>query len=497
MTAESTRFGFLHVAAAQVDPRLFIARDTAVIRGPSLIAPAKICEVMVPVALPGLNLEDMMSDIERLGFSVAVRYTDESCIFLHTDELRSECHHALVNVIEKNWLTKAKTRAEFFRVLKTAMCNRMRSLVQQYRFTQKRTGIKPPPKHERNLSFQSLKPTEISLDDPDAHLQVGEDAHGLHEDGMDTQELAREINSHLLPFDRMVFKELCEPSEETLFYATLDAYRGLTNPDRMKIRIDHASMAAGIGVDLAEFKKAVLRIQQVTLRLREMNPEDQNYEALVAKLSAALNVQVPKSIPAMVVRRMFTIAARDNWQKVTPEVEEALGTLGAIAPKFDKDSMRCHGVLYQRGHKICESCGLNVSCQAQAANVGLGAITIHPKLLGAKLLRTPYVVPGPATEPPPTTTERDEDIVNYLFRNFKRVTHQGELYFQPKDFTDKSKLIFNVGTTTIPLRLRFCKPNPLLKQRLVYVNKGYYASDDMSAEDVIALIDEHARFAYA
>jgi hypothetical protein len=200
----------------------------------------------------------------------------------------------------------------------------------------------------------------------------------------------------------------------------------------------------------------------------------------------------------MVVRRLFTIAARDNWQKVTPEIESALGEIGAVAPKFDKDSMRCHGVLYQRGHKICEACGLKVSCSVQAANAGLGGdITIHPKLLGTKLRRTPYIVPGPSNEPPLTTTERDEAIVNYLFRNFKRVTHQGELYFQPKDFTDKSKLIFSVGASTIPLRLRFCKPNPFLKRRLNYVNKGYYVPDAMGSDDVIEIINEHARFAYA
>ena len=463
-----------------------------------------IARITVTVKIePVLRFEDMESDINRLANSVASRYTDDSCVFLHTDELEAECKRTLVNVLNKGWLTRAKNRVVFFKVLKGSMQNRMRSLVQQYRFTQKRTGIKPPPKGERNLSFESFKPQEISLDDPDAHLQVGEDERGVHEDDMDTRELIREITDHLprgLDADgvpvRMVFEELRQPSHEAFAMAWQDAYRGMTNYDRMKFRVSHAHRAQALNISLENFEKAVLVIQQVTLRLRDMKPEDQRYEATVNRLAGVLNLQVPRSLPPVIVRRMFTIAARDNWQKVTPEVEADLGELGAVAPKFDKDSMRCHGVLYQRGHKICEACGLKVSCAAQAHNQGLGEITIHPKLLGAKLRRTPYILPNPTTEPPATTSERDMVIVDYLFRNFNRVTHLGELYFQPKDFHDKSKLVLSVGESTIPLKLRFCKPNPLLRRKLAYADKGYYAPDSMAAEEVIETVNEHVRSAY-
>lgn len=460
--------------------------------------------VNVPPQPPTLlSLEDMQSDIDRLATSVAMRYTDDSCMMLKTDDLEAECRVALVNALGKGALERCKTREGFFRYIKTAFCNRMRSLVQQYRFTQKRTGIKPPPKHERTINFASSKPNEISLDDPDAHLQIGEDERGVHEDDMDTKELMREIVDHLpIGLDehgaptRAVFAELISPSLNTLCIATMDAYRGMRNLDRMKIRVTHAHMAEALNTPLPVFEKAVLLIQQVTMRLRNMNPEDQRYDEVVAMLSSTFNVQVPKSLSPMIVRRMFTIAARDNWQRVTPEVEEAMGELGAVVPKFDKDSMRCHGVLYQRGHKICEACGVKVSCAAQAANMALGEITIHPKLLGAKLRRTPYILPNPSETAPLTTTEREQTIVDYLFRNFKHVTHQGETYFQPKDFPDKTKLIFSLGETTIPMNLRFCKPNPLLKRRLVYVNKGYYAPGNMPAEEVIDLINQHASFAY-
>ena len=459
--------------------------------------------VQVELRVEELRLEDMQEDIDRLAHSVAKRYTDESCVFLHTDNLIGECGQALANVLNKQWLIRARSRDEFFKVLKSSMTNQMRSLVQKYRFTQKRTGIKPPPKHQRNVDFKSYKPNEVSLDDPDSHLQVGEDERGIHESDMDAEELKREIHNHLpvghdvngIPV-RLVFAELIEPSYASFEFARQDAYRGLKNYDRMKVRVTHEHRARALNISLEMFEKAVLSIQQVTERLREMNPEDQHYDRILCLLSEAFSVQVPRNLPAMLVRRMFTIAARDNWQKVTPEIEEAMGEIGAVAPKFDKGMMRCHGVLYQRGHKICESCGIKVSCATQAANIGLGEITIFPKLLVDKLVRMPLILPSASASVPLTTTEREQNIVDYLFRNFRRVTHQGELYFQPKDFQDKAKLILSIGVSAIPLRLRFCKPNPLLKKKLVYVNKGYYAPDALSSEDVIELVDEHASSAY-
>lgn len=460
-------------------------------------------------ALTSLRFEDLLEDAKRLASSIAAQYTDKTCVFLHTDELESEARMALVNVLEKGWLERAKTRNEFFKVLKTAMCNRMRSLVQQHRFTQKRTGIKPPPKHERSINFESCKPNEISLDDPDAHLQVSEEDQGVHEDDFDTKELMREIKARLCTFELMVFQQLVEPNILALMLAQEDSIRKQKPGAFCKITITEQNKIDGLGltgddvpqpyVTVEAFQKAVLRIQEVTESLREMNPTDQRYEMALDALAELFHLQIPKSTPPVVVKRMLTIAARDNWQKVTPEVETLLSDVGAVAPKFDRDSMRCYGVLYLKGHRLCESCGVKVGCSTQAANIGLGEITIHPKLLGAKLRRTPYLVPVAATEKPLLTSSmRDNDIVSYLSSGkFKRVTHQGDLYFQPKDFPDKQKMLFCLGSSSIPLRLRFCNPSQALRKKLLYQNKGYYASELLSAQEVIGLIDEHAKSAYA
>lgn len=452
-----------------------------------------------PLQPPRLSLTAMQPDIDRLITSLAFHYTDQSCMFLHTDDLESEGQIALVNVITKGWLIRAKSREEFFRILKTAVANRFRSLVQQHRFTQKRTGIKPPPKHERRISFESNKPNEISLDDPDSHLQVSDHELGQHEDDYDTKQLVQDISERCDWFVKAVFQQLIEPDLDTLNLAWLDAHRGKT-PDRVKVSITnvHRALAADPLITPDLFEKAVLCIQNITRKLRAMNPEDEKYDMAVTRLAALFGLQVPKSTKPMVIRRMFTVCARDNWQLINPEVEELLGTVGAVAPRFNKDTMSCLGVLYQKGHKVCESCGVKVSCAAQAANVGLTEITLPPKLLGAKLNRVPIILPNTRRNEPPTTSNlRDMAIVDYLFGHFHRVTHQGETYFQPKDFTDKQKLLFCIGERCIPFRLRFCGPSAELKKKLVCVNKGYYISNALAASAVIELINEHAKTAYA
>lgn len=462
-----------------------------------------------PVKSSGLNLESMQADIDKLITTVAYKFTDQSCVFLHTEDLESEGRCALVNVLNKGWLTRAKNRETFFKILKTAISNRLRSLLQQQRFTQKRTGIKPPDRNERRVNFDSYKPNEISLDDPEAHLQV-DDSQALErphsEDAgehLDAEALKAAISARCSWFERAVLQQLSEPDLATLCEAELDSLRG-KQPDRVKVVITnvHRALAAGdCYPEMMElFEKAVLQIQSITMSIMEPTTEDANFRKAVDRLAEIFNLQVPPNVKPMVLRRMFTICARDNWTKVTAEVEKLLCIVGAAVPKFNKDSMQCLGVLYQKGHRICESCGVKVSCAAQAANLGLTEVTIPLKLLGAKLNRVPILLPkAERNEPPPTANIRDMEIVSYLCNQnrFRQVTHQGETYYQPVDFTDKQKLLFCVGARSIPFRLRFCNPAPSLRKQLVCVNKSYYVPDKATAAEVIAWIDEHTKVAYA
>ncbi len=488
------------LAACFIDPRyLLVTRQVSV---------AVASSPRITTETPVLKLEDMQQDIDRLIAKEAIAYTDPSCVFLHTDELESEGRVVIVNVLQKHWLIRARSRVEFFKIVKSAVRNRFRSLVQQHRFTQKRTGVKPPPKHKRDLSpwserfTESRKRPEVSLDDPEVHLQVSDiDDQTVHvASHIDTKECVARIRAACNWFERAVLDQMLEPDSGVLTLATLDAMRG-KRADRVQVKIEERHIVEAVSeyVPLSLYQKAVLKIKQITNRIQHPMIEEERHNHAVKRLSEIFTVQVPPNLKPTVLRRLFTICARDNWQRVDSEVEDLLAVVGATAPKFNSGSMQCLGVLYQEGHRTCESCGVKVSCAVQSANVGVSEITLSPKLLGAKLSRVPILLPNARRiDPPPTSSLRDMEILGYLTnRNkFRQVTRSGETYFQSTAFRYREKLLFSIGTRSIPLRLRFCSPSKELRAKLICVNKLYYAPEKASASEVIALVDEHAKHAY-
>jgi len=61
---------------------------------------------------------------------------------------------------------------------------------------------------------------------------------------------------------------------------------------------------------------------------------------------------------------------------------------------------------------------------------------------------------------------------------------------------NKKRLLFCVEQSA-PLKLRFCTPLESLKQCLVGKQKAWYAPEDASMSELIALIDQHARETFA
>ena len=123
------------------------------------------------------------------------------------------------------------------------------------------------------------------------------------------------------------------------------------------------------------------------------------YQAALSRLEEIFELQVPRSVDRVVVRRLMTLVARDHHAKVTPEVKADLEAVGAEPPALKSGALLCFGVLYQKNHRSCAVCGMAQACQAKSANVGLGEITISPQLLSAsKQMRIP-VITGDTTAP--------------------------------------------------------------------------------------------------
>jgi len=456
-------------------------------------------------------LEEMQSDIDRTIASLATKYTDHTCPQLHFDELMAEGRYKLAQFLDKGVIDRQPNRVSFFKYFKTAVANQFRSLVQKYRFTHKRTGQKPPPRHravdaprteaELEAELNHHKNVEISMDDPESNLQIPDEGHIPHAD----QELLEDYMAILQPHERYVLASLVSPNAETLAYAYCDANRGRRagGPIHVKIRMEHR--AKGLGLPLDFYKNTVLSIQVKVTAYNAMSTDELDANArrnaVLQQLALAFGLQIPSTVDDIVIRRMLTIAARDQYEKINGQTADLLAEIGAKVPRVYADRLNCYGTMFHRTDKRCNSCGLRNSCAVEAANVGLGKITISPRLLGTRMTRVPAILPALADETPvepaasETSATEDMEIVAYLNETFTPISRNGQRFYihQPHR---KRRLLFCLEDSNSPIRLRFCGPSAKLKARLVGKQKSWYPPESLSTDDLIALIDQHAQEAF-
>jgi hypothetical protein len=466
-----------------------------------------------------LKLEDMWSDIERLINTIAHHFTDKSCPALHTDELVGEGMLKLAKLLDKGYLEKMETREDWFAFFRTAINNHIRGQVHRHRFTIKRTGIRPPEKHLRHLSNEPTKPIEISLDDEEAHLQVGE----LQDNNSsDCSDFIEEGALTLTPLEELVFRQEAEANPASALLAEMDAWRGkMAIAVGVDVDIKIAHKAAGLGMTTEQYVEIVNRIQPKLVRfhkvLKGMHREDSETEHLVttaiANLEQTFSVQVPKHFEPTVVKRLFTLLARRYIDRVNADVKirEWLMAVGAKIPELRGPTMTCFGILYNKGNRVCEACSVKGPCSVEAANFGLGEMLLHPEVLGARQIRVatlgapmspPAAVMSTPTSAPlgdviiedSANAERDDEIMNHLNESFCTINiHRGGRDEIGYRYSGKGKIIFCVSRKAGSLALRFSSPTSVLKGKLETVKNGHYLPKDASAAQAIELIDIHAK----
>jgi hypothetical protein len=460
-------------------------------------------------------LEEMQDDLERLIAKAARQYSDQSCPELNYDELVAEGRAKLAHVLCDRRISfkKLPTRVHFFRFFAASLNNHVRSLVHKYRFTEKRTGVKPPPKEERFSPVQAdrIKTAEVRLDDEEVNLQVADQPCSSAKD-KETVEIMEDYESRLNKVERMVFRQLAEPNEEALFYARYDSMIGHRRGEPVNIKIKREHLAQGLSDETGEefplelFEKIVLRIREKITKHRSMTHAEENAHfrrnAALAQLEQIFNLQIPKSIDEIVVRRLLTICARDQYDKIEadPTIKTLLIEVGAKVPEIQGDVLNCRGVAYERNNRICNSCGYRVACAAECANYGLGKIKISPRLLGAKLTRVPAILPNdPDAEEAPAPSDEEAEIVSYLDENFRRMAYKGESYYTHKDNSteNQKKKLFRVDNNGADFRIQFCAPSEALKKKLRFEQKSYFTQPSLSVGEVITMIDQHAKETYA
>jgi hypothetical protein len=495
--------------------------------------------------------DDVVHDLTRIAKQVAQTYQDVTCYALHADNLEagvmariSKAMYGPANYA-KRLPSTALTRRNFFKIIKTIANNYARAEVQSHRFTEKRTGQKPPTKQdvkEKNDAYwEHVKRVDVSLDDIEANVQIS-DAHARGPlDALLEDELHAGVRATLLPVELLVFNQTLEPNADAHARALLDAERGRKEgePRAIKLKIEH--LAAGLGLTREAYVKVETAMRGKVLQYINMtkNPEQDEVAAralaAIEELEEIYSVQIPPSTDKLIVRRLLTLVARERFEILTPHVAKLLTDAGAVVPQLrtDLNELVCYGALYSATHRACQGCALRAACQVDAANVGLGEVSLAPELV-TRQSRTPTLstataasvtrhddvpdgdstgagvnVPAPApgravasakraapstTRVTPAGLTHSEEVMTYLTENFKRQVIKGETYFRHKVKLPDNRNVFPFLVTNIgdQISVRLCGASDVLKSALVKVGQGYYLNPGATAVELIALIDRHA-----
>jgi hypothetical protein len=482
-------------------------------------------------------LEEMWEDIKSVISNIASRYTDTGCVELHYDELCNKGLHKLAKLVHDGILHRLPNRREFFAFFRTAVNNHIQGQVQRHRLTQKRTGIKPPPKTASGWPAPNAgptKPIEISLNDEDAHLQVGD--MQAKDDDINTL-TAMDMEVILTPIEFLVYKQMVETNDAAKLLAEIDGYRGLSAAEGNKLVLHAQHKAEGLGLGMALELYRQLE-EQVMVKFRKYwdmkEIEDSEFNQALAYLEAVFVVKAPRFFDPIVYRRLFTILAAKHYQKVleNPTTVEMLKKVGAKIPNVTSSVMVCRGVLYDKNDRTCNACQISTACQAEAANYGLGAVTISPKLLHPKHIRVARLAAEPPVAGPAVVTRsrpqvvtvpdaaepkvqvvvdhtydaRGREIMIYLRENFKVIhidrEHRKEVAFchkeKPPSASNGAKIILSVvDKGDGQFHLRFSVPAEELQPKLDQRRKGvFYLPDASTGKDAVGLINLHAKLSF-
>lgn len=458
-------------------------------------------------------LAEMMPDITRLMHSVAARFSDQTTPQLQHDELVGMSRLKLAEIITNGQVESQATRECFFKFFKTAINNQACSLVQKYRFTEKRTGVKPPPRKSRVYNNAGVrvnddddddtvvpehhKNVELSLDDEELNLQVP-DAGACDEDAA-YDELATDYQMLLTEQEQFIFRKLTHPGVKAAMEAECDARRGKAVGKPFCIRITHDHLAKEAGIPLKLFEEYVLSIRQKIAAYRAMSDIERHQlarrGALLGQLNEVFGLQIPPDTDDMLVRRILTISARDQFHKVrdNKQVAEMLEEIGAKVPQLQgNNQLGCYGVLFQRSSRVCLKCDLRKSCSVEAANVGLGKIVLSPRLLGSRQTRTPVILPRLEDEPQALPSPEELDWMSYVDETFSKQRKRDGCYFCFSPDEDKERRPLFFIDAKPPYRLRFINPSDDLKLRLITHRRSWYPPERSANVDICALVDQHS-----
>ena len=437
-------------------------------------------------------VEEMMPDLQHLILKTVRPYVDPSNVLLHEEDLQSLCQSKLHDIIRKGALDKCLTRAKFFGMAKTSFKNVVYSLVQREVFTRKRTGVKAPPRHGASPFLLEDAPTrsiKVSLDDPDSSVQIGDMACEVPF----TSEVLEDLKMLLTPVERMVVDQVVSPNTEACHLAWLDSHRGGRSK---KVNVTYTHQATGLGLEVKTYKKILEGVKPKLLKFMSDEKKGESADQIRVRLAestlkALFGLQIPPSTDAKVKRRIFTIAARAQKDKVNADVAGLLDVVEAVTPVHLGHDLSCFGVLWQRNDPTCGACMMQDRCQFTTSNVGLGDMVLSKDLLGQDSVKTPVIGPRATTfNDVVTKNNMEAEVLSYLDQEFYRSVRTDGLWFS-RVFDGQSAYLVRACKLDSQFHLLFHSPSEALRTKLIRQGKAWFLPDKITVDEAKDLIDQH------
>ena len=402
---------------------------------------------------------------------------------LNFADLKSELLVRLVKCAKLDTLHAEGKRLDFFRYAKTVANNRARTLVTHHMATHKRAG-----------DFTNGKPVHLSLDDPD-YIAPAEVHAQTSQEAPDSPDWIDDIAT-LTVMERLILTSIMAPSRAAMTYAQFFG-RG-AGKDRRNVDVKYEHHAQAIGLPVEEFQR-ILDGTKPKIMAYKHDENDTVRNRAIAALEEAFNVHVPRDAEPTVVRRLMTIAARDNFERLTDPIKGHLVTIGARVPELTGGTLRCFGVLYSSRERSCAACGLRVACATEAKNFGLDEILLAPSLVGALAPRTPTAIPRADMEVPAFASARDEILWTWMVENLEQYRIRNSFWFRAEaaggvTCSGVSGLLFEVGGQG---HVRFCAPTAALARRLAPREGQSFLPDSATVDEAVGLFNEHVQSVYS
>jgi hypothetical protein len=429
---------------------------------------------------------EMMGEIIGMANKTAHGRTYSSCVMLSHEDIVGDCMHKLSRAISSGKIRKIPNKEEAFSYIKTIFNNQARSMVSRHIKTAKR-GYDKNSENDPNVVGRY---NDVSIHDEESGVQIRD--HNASIPGCDT--FLEDNSKYFSATQQLILREFAEPSETSFLLAYMDA----ADAGSKKIIIKDKHRAEALGLSNKEFRCLLDSIRNKITEIKKMEADRNTplYNQAIGRLEEKFGIHIPGALPTIKVRRLLTIAARDQYQKLDKPSLDDLRTVGARLPELRPDErLACFAVLYAKNDRTCQVCSLRNSCMVEAANVGLGNITISQRLLGARQTRIPSIIVGDDNDGS-LVTGKDEGIYSHLHHVCDRYeANKKEFQFKHRDVEGSRSVIFAVSVKP-KFRLQFVNPSENLKGLLIEENGLHYPSHDASTESVIDMIDQHVNEVY-